>query len=371
MMRTPDVLVVGGGLVGAAIAERLTRDGLAVTLVERGAVGAEASWAAAGLLTPVHPWNYPEPLLRLDAQSLHLWFPLAERLRDETGIDVEIRRTGLVNVIETEADEAEADRRVAWKHEHGERAERLSADEARREEPLLAPTIRGALLLPDLAQIRNHRAAPALALSAARRGATIVEHTAVLGLLEQDGRVVGVATESGPLRAAETVLAAGAWSGALLGAGCPAAMRTAPCRGQMVLLHPTPGSVRHMVLAAGDYLVPRADGRVIAGSTVENVGFDRSVTPAGLAQIGAAVARMTPALAAAPVERTWAGLRPDTPDHLPCLGRVRPGLLAATGHFRSGIMLAPVTGEIVLDLVRGRPRNDLAPFDPLRAVPPA
>jgi len=121
-----------------------------------------------------------------------------------------------------------------------------------------------------------------------------------------------------------------------------------------------------MVLGSGDYLVPRRDGRILAGSTVEHVGFDRSVTPGGLAQIGAAVARMTPALARARIERTWAGLRPDTPDHLPVLGEVRPGLLAATGHFRSGVMLAPVTGEIVLELLRGGSQRDLSPFLPWR-----
>lgn len=366
MDRTPDLLVLGGGIVGAAIAERAAREGLAVTLVERGAVGGEASWAAAGLLTPVHPWNYPEPLLRLDAESLALWGPLAERLREETGIDLELRRTGLLNVLASDEDEREADRRVAWKHAHGERAERLSAAEARRTEPLLAETIRGALLLPDLAQVRNHRAAPALAAAAARRGARVVDRTAVLSLLTDGDRVVGAATEAGPVRAGTTVLAAGAWSGALLGDACPPALRSVPCRGQMMLLRTVPGRLRHMVLAAGEYLVPRTDGRILAGSTVEHVGFDRAVTPAGLASIGAAVARMAPALAAAPVERTWAGLRPDAPDHLPSFGWVRPGLLAATGHFRSGIMLAPVTGEIVLELLRGSAARDLAPFDPRR-----
>jgi glycine oxidase len=132
----------------------------------------------------------------------------------------------------------------------------------------------------------------------------------------------------------------------------------------MLLLRAEPGALRHMVLAGGQYLVPRTDGRILAGSTVEYAGFDASVTAHGRASIGAAVARMTPSLAAAPVETSWAGLRPDTPDHLPFLGEVRPGLVAATGHFRSGIMLAPVTAEIVRDAIDGRARGDLAPFAP-------
>lgn len=369
-MRSTEVLVVGGGIVGAAVAERLARERIPCVLVERGSVGAEASWAAAGLLVPVHPWRYPEALLRLDDESLRLWEPLAAQLLDATGIDLEFRRTGLLALIESDDDAAEAERRVAWKRARGERVERLDAAAARREEPLLAPDVRGAIFLPDVAQIRNHRAAPALAAAAVRSGARVLEHTAVLSLLEEGGRIVGARTDAGPIHARTVVLCAGAWTTSLLPAGhVPPALRVVPCRGQMMLLPGAPGALRHMVLGGGDYLVPRRDGRVLAGSTVEWAGFDRSVTPAGLASIGAAVARLAPALAAAPVERTWAGLRPDTPDHLPVLGEVRPGLLAATGHHRSGIMLAPVTAEIVLGLVRGDTARDLAPFAPWREVP--
>ena len=365
--RTCDVAVVGGGIIGAAIAERLARDGRRVTLIERGRVGREASWAAAGLLTPVHPWNYPEPMLRLDAESLALWPDLAARLRAETDVDVELRHTGLLSLIDTDEDEAEADRRVAWKHAHGEKASRLTRDESLEREPLLAPSIRGALWLPDLAQIRNHRAAPAMAAAAARRGATVLEGTSALGFIETGGRVAGVRTNSGDVNAAAVVLAAGAWSGALVeGASRPPSMNTVPAKGQMILLRAAPGALRHMVLASGQYLVPRADGRILAGSTVEDAGFDTSVTARGLASIGAAVARMTPSLADVPVETSWAGLRPDTPDHLPVLGEVRPGLVAATGHFRSGIMLAPVTAEIVREILDGRPRATLVPFSPGR-----
>ncbi len=364
-----DVLVIGGGIVGTAIAERLARDGLSVTLAERGAIGREASWAAAGLLTPVHPWNYPESMLQLDAESLALWPALAARVRSEVGIDLEMRATGLVMPIETDEEAAEAQRRVAWKRDHGESAELLDAAAAREAEPALRDDALGALLLPDLAQVRNHRAAPGLAAAAARLGAQIQEDTAVLCLLHQGGRVCGARTTGGDVRARHTILAAGAWSGALLGEAPPAAAVTTPARGQILLLRTRPGALRHMVLGGdGAYLVPRADGRVLAGSSVEYVGFDRSVTVAGTSKVAAAVERLTPPLAAATLEATWAGLRPDTPDGLPVMGEVEPGLIAATGHFRSGIMLAPVTAEIVRDLVRGESTRDLAPFDPLRDV---
>ena len=362
-----DVAVIGGGIIGAAIAERLSRDGRRVTLIERGAIGREASWAAAGLLTPVHPWNYPEPMLRLDAQSLAMWPDLAARLLAETGIDVELQSTGLLSLLDTDEDESEAGRRVAWKRAHGERAERLTRDEALAREPMLAPSIRGALWLPDLAQIRNHRAAPALAKAAAQRGAEIHDGVPALGLLESGGRVTGVRTSAGDIAAEVVVLAAGAWSGALVdSASRPRALETSPAKGQMMLLRAAPGSLRHMVLASGQYLVPRRDGRILAGSTVEAAGFDKSVTSRGLASIASSVTRMAPGLADTPVELTWAGLRPDTPDHLPVIGEVRPGLLAATGHFRSGIMLAPVTAEIVREILDGAPQRDLAPFAPAR-----
>jgi glycine oxidase len=372
--RTADVVVVGGGIIGAAIAERLARDGRRVVLVERGEIGREASWAAAGLLTPVHPWRYPEPLLRLDAESLAMWPDAAARLAVEADVDLELRRTGLLSLVETDEDETEADRRVAWKRGRGETASRLTRAEALALEPLLAPSIRGALLLPDLAQIRNHRAAPAFAAAAARRGATVLPRTSALGFVERAGRVVGVRTSGGDVSAGAVVLAAGAWSGQLGGTEPgtvpPSWRRTIPARGQMLLLAAAPGAVRHMILASGEYLVPRADGRVLAGSTLEYVGFDKSVTPEGTASISSAVARMTPTLAGARVEASWAGLRPDTPDHLPFLGEARPGLFVATGHFRSGIMLAPVTAEIVRDLIDGRTSRDLSPFAPTRRGPP-
>jgi len=306
-------------------------------------------------------------MLRLDAESLALWPDLAARLRAETDADVELRHTGLLSLIDSDEDETEADRRVAWKHAHGEKASRLTRDEALEREPLLAQSIRGALWLPDLAQIRNHRAAPALAAAAVRCGATVLEGTPALGFIETGGRVVGVRTSAGDVSAGAVVLAAGAWSGTLVG-GASRSMTTSPAKGQMLLLRAEPGALRHMVLASGQYLVPRADGRILAGSTVEDAGFDTSVTARGLASIASAVARMTPSLADVPVETSWAGLRPDTPDHLPILGEVRPGLVAATGHFRSGIMLAPVTAEIVREILDGRPRASLAPFAPLRVV---
>jgi glycine oxidase len=196
----------------------------------------------------------------------------------------------------------------------------------------------------------------------------VMERTPALGFVEEGGRVTGVRTAAGGVSAGAVVLAAGAWSASVgtVPGPSPALSSVVPAKGQMLLLRAAPGALRHMVLASGEYLVPRADGRILAGSTVEYAGFDTSVTARGVASIASAVARMAPPLADAPVETSWAGLRPDTRDHLPVLGEVRPGLVAATGHFRSGIMLAPVTAEIVRDVLDGRASRDLAPFAPSR-----
>ncbi len=261
---TCDVVVVGAGIVGAAIAERLAREGRSVTLLDRGTIGAEASWAAAGLLTPIHPWNYPAEMLALDDESFAMWPAVVGRLREDTGVDLELRRTGLLSVSESEEDEREADRRVAWRRERGESIERLAPEDALREEPALSPDLRGALYSPDLAQIRCHRAAPAMALAAERHGAIVREHTPVLGVEEHGDRVVGVRTPDGVVRCETVVACAGAWTAGLL-PGFPRV--TIPARGQIVLLRATPGALRHMILSGGDYLVPRADGRVLAGST--------------------------------------------------------------------------------------------------------
>ena len=367
--RTADVAVVGGGIVGAAVAERLARAGRSVVLFERGRVGAEASRAAAGLLTPVHPWNHPDCMLTLDKESLALWPELAERLRVETGIDVELRTTGLISPVEDAAAAREAEMRLAWKRAHGDHAEMLTCREARALEPSLSPSMTSALRFGDLSQVRNHRVAPALATAAQARGATVLERTSVLSLVRDGGRVRGVRTAAGEWSAGMVVVAAGAWSGGLLGAAPPDAARTVPARGQILLLRARPGTLRHMVLGVdGGYLVPRRDGRVLAGSTVEYAGFDSSTTVAGLQHVASIATRLAPALAQCAVEGRWAGLRPDTPDHVPTIGPLAPGLIVATGHFRSGIMLAPVTALIVLELLEGHGARDLSPFDPAREV---
>jgi len=361
-----DVIVVGGGIVGCAAAWSLAGAGARVTLLERGEVGREASWAAAGVLGTLHPWEYPEPLLRVTLRAAAEYAGFVAELERETGASLEYRVAGMLHPVLDDEDEAAAARMFEWRRREGLPAERLDAAAARAREPALASEVRGALLYPDVAVIRNHRVARALAVAAARRGAEVRVRVPVLGLLEAGGRVTGVRTSGGEVRARVTVLAAGAWS-TPLAATVGVELPVEPARGQIALLESMPPLVRHFVLRGDHYMVPREDGRMLVGSTVERVGFDAAPTAAGVAGMLAGVLAMLPGAQAARFVTAWAGLRPDTPDHLPYLGWAREGLIVACGHFRSGILLGPMTGRAVAALALGRaPEFDLAPFAPGR-----
>jgi glycine oxidase len=372
MPRNPDVLVVGGGIIGAAIACRLAKDGASVTLLDRGTAGREASWAAGGILAPIHLADYPAPLAALCAASIRLYEPLVRELRGLSPTDPELRTTGMLILVDGPEGEAEARKVVDWKRRNGQPVERLSREEARAREPALAPDLGGALLLPDIAQVRNNRMTRALLEAAERRGVQLLPDTPVTGFLHVPRRVNGVRTPRGDFYAAVTVLAAGAWSPEILrplGIDLP----VKPIKGQMLLTEAEPGFLRHMILEGESYLVPRADGKILIGSTLEDAGFDKTVTLDAAGHLASRAARLVPALARLPLARSWAGLRPSTPDRLPYIGRApAEGLVVATGHFRNGILLAPITAELVADLVAGRPPSiPLEPFSPSRASSPA
>lgn len=367
MGRSPDVLVIGGGIIGAAITWRLAKDGLAVTLLEKGPIGREASWAAGGMLTPVHLAEYPPALAGACSASLALYEPLCRELAGLASTDPEYRVTGLLLLVTDDAGDEAATMLEAWKRERGQPVERLTRDEAIALEPRLTRQLRRALRLPDIAQVRNNRMAVALCEAAAKKGAEIRPETPVTGFLRVPGRVTGVKTPRGDVYAGTTVLAAGAWSPELVrSVGLDLQVR--PVKGQMLLAGGTPDFCRHMILDGESYLIPRADGRILVGSTLEDVGFDKSVTVNTLGDLAARGARLMPDLGKLPLVTSWAGLRPATPDRLPYLGKGPvDGLIVATGHYRNGILLAPITAEIVADLLAGQPPPiDLAPFDPRR-----
>lgn len=367
MPRNPDVVVAGGGIVGTAIACRLAKEGLAVTLLERGEIGREASWAAGGILTPVHLAEYPAPLSALCAASARLYPALMDEIRGSTSVDPEYRVTGFLIVIRDDGEERHARSLEEWKRARGQPVLRLGRDETLARQPGLAESVRGALLLPDIAQVRNNRMAVALAELARKRGVEIRTNTPVTGFLRVPGRVTGVKTPPGDVFAKTVVLAAGAWTGEAL-APLGIALAVKPVKGQVLLAQGEPGLLGPIVEGGDTYLVPRADGKILVGATLEDAGFDKSVTLEGAGGLASRAAALLPALARLPLVASWAGLRPSTPDRLPYIGpTAMEGLVVATGHFRNGILLAPVTAELVAEILTGRPPSiPLAPFDPAR-----
>jgi glycine oxidase len=367
MGRNPDALIVGGGIVGAAIAWRLAKEGLAVTLLERGGIGRESSWAAGGMLTPVHLAEYPPALAGACSASLALYEPLCREIAELSGVDPEYRVTGLLLLVTDDAGDEAARLLEAWKVERGQPVEHLTRDEAVALEPNVTRDLRRALFLPDIAQVRNNRMAVALCGAAARKGAEIRPDTPITGFLRVPGRVNGVKTPRGDVYAGTTILAAGAWSAELL-RPLGLDLKVRPVKGQMLLAGGAPDFCRHMILEGETYLIPRADGRILIGSTLEDVGFDKAVTIDAAGDLAIRGARLMPEIGKLPMLTSWAGLRPATPDRLPYLGRAPvDGLIVATGHYRNGILLAPITAEIVAGLLSGQASPiDLAPFDPLR-----
>ncbi len=366
--RAADVLVVGGGVIGCAIAYFLTGRGARVTLVERRRLAREASWATAGLISPPRSPDTPPARAALEKRSFDRYPLLIEELRDVTGLSVEYRRSGALSVVRDDDELVGLRRAIGWQRDLGLEVEWLEGDEARRREPALSPAIRGAAWYPAVGSLRGHRLTAALARGARLRGATIVEETPVLGLLTEGDRVTGVRTAGGELRAEQTVLAAGAWT-AQLGAALDLPLPTRPVRGQMLAVDGAEPPLRHVVEGAGGYLIPRADGAVAVGATVDQAGFDARVTPDGLVWLTGLLRSLAPSFAGARVIEIWAGLRPGSPDGAPLLGRAPgyAGLWVAAGHFRGGILWAPVTGELLAASIRaGRPDPALAPFDPAR-----
>jgi len=358
-----DVAIIGGGIMGSAVALRLAQRGIGVTVIERGIPGAEASSAAAGILGPQMEAEGPGPLLELGLKSRALYPALAAELRELTGIDVGYDRSGVLAVAFDEAGEAALSSRRAWQLGRGLRVESLSGEAARAREPALSPAVRAALAFTDDAQVVARELARAFSQAAAGAGARFLTGRYVRRVLVDKGSVTGVELDGDVLPAGVVVVAAGSWSGLVEGAGVPPTV-VRPARGQLVSIETRPPLFRHVVSAPGGYLVPRRDGTVLAGSTVEMAGFRKEVTVGGLAAILTMARTVIPALADAPVTGSWSNFRPFTEDHLPVLGATRVrGLVLATGHFRNGILLAPITAQAIAELIAtGNASIDLAPF---------
>jgi glycine oxidase len=367
-LERPDVAVVGAGVMGCAVALRLAQRGAAVTIIERGIPGAEASSAAAGILGPQWESDGPGPLLSFGLRSRALYPAFAAELRELSGIDVGHTRSGLLELALSEEDARAHTARRAWQAAQGLSAELLDPRSLRELEPRLGPAVQLGLRLVDEGHVHARSLARALAQAAAVAGARFVQGRYVRRVTVAAGRATGVELDGEALAAGTVVLCAGSWSSLVEGGGVPAPI-VRPARGQMVAIDTRPPLFRHVLVAHGrGYRVPRADGVALAGSTLEMVGFRKEVTVAGLHDILGLARTLCPDLAEAPVVETWSNFRPYTPDQLPVIGRTPvAGLLVATGHHRYGILLTPATAQAIAELVTdGQSSVDLAPFSVTR-----
>ncbi len=356
------VAIIGGGVIGCAIAYELARAGARVALLERGEVGGQASGAAAGMLVPPAAAAAPGPFRDLARASAGLYPALVEALADETDIDVQYVNSGLLLPASGEG-RAQGLRALAqWRGDPGLSLEWLDGAPLRALEPALSPRILGAAYSPDGRHVNPGLLTQALAQAAVRRGAALRLGAPVTGFVRRGDRVAAVQTTSETFPAEHVVLAAGPWTAALarrLGAYVP----TRPMRGQMLAYRST--ALRHIVWGDGGYLVPKAGGFLFAGATVEDVGFRPRTNARGQAGLRRLATALAPALRYAEVASAWAGLRPGSPDGLPIIGRL-PGwrnVYVAAGHFRNGILLAPITGRLVAQLIlEGRPELNVEAF---------
>lgn len=350
MSSSPDFLILGGGVIGLTTAYFLAKEGFRVEILERGEPGQEASWAGAGILPPGNPERAQSPYESLRARGSRMHAELAEELRSRTGIDNGYRRCG---GLEFSSEDAFVE--GAWREE-GITFEKLDEAGARRLEPNLAPGLGSAYHLPELAQVRNPRHLKALIAACTLSQVRIRRGCSALRFERNGPKVTGVVTPEGLLRANRVLIASGAWSSGLLDEfGIHPGIR--PVRGQIALLNTLAPPVTRVLMSGFCYIVPRPDGRVLIGSTEEDVGFDKRTTAEAIRDLLSFAASLVPQLGGAHLERSWAGLRPGSPDGMPFLGQV-PGtenLFVAAGHFRSGIQLSPATALVMKELMLGEP----------------
>jgi glycine oxidase len=365
---SPDVIVIGAGVIGTSIAYQLAKAGVKVAVFDRGDVGGQATGASAGMVQLNPDRTTPPASFALELESARLYPALAAELRERTGMDIGYRPGGLLHIALHEEEEPQLRAHRAWQADHGIAVAWVDAAAALDLEPRLNPAVRGALYYPDDHQLMPRALAQALARAAADLGAVLREGAAIDRLLTAGDRVVGVSLGNETIHAGEVVIANGAWASAWSETlHMPIPVR--PVRGQMVALTTLGTGLRHVVSSAEGYMLTKADGSTYVGATVEEAGYDAHPTVSGIAGLLAVVQRIAPRLADATFARAWAGLRPATSDGLPLIGRLPGwhGVSLAAGHFRDGILLAPVTGELVADVIaRRNPRLPLDAFDPGR-----
>ena len=331
-----DCIIVGGGLIGMLSARELTRRGMKVVLLEKGEMGQESSWAGGGILSPLHPWRYSDKVNELAQIGHQQYAALADELIQQGGVDPEYIRNGLLVLGSDEVDAA-----CEWAQRWSMRLEQIDSAQALQAlSPGVSTQFEQGLWLPDIAQMRNPRLVRSLRASLDALGIEYHQHTPVEKLLIEQGRVQGVVANGESWHAERVLIAGGAWSASLLQV-CGEAPQISPVKGQMILFRGEPGLLSHILLAENRYLIPRRDGRIVCGSTLEHSGFDKHISDEVKAELLASAQDIFPALSKLPIEHHWAGLRPGSPQGEPYIGEYDDvqGLYINAGHYRNGVIL--------------------------------
>jgi glycine oxidase len=369
-MPSPDILIIGGGIIGLSLAHKLATASQSVLLLDRQQPGQEASWAAAGMLSPDPESPEDEALLPLAKKSVSLYPDFIAAIENASGLSTNYRRDGALELFFGRTAESDRDRTIAAHRKYSLASQSVSAGDARAIEPSLTKSDFSAVWLSDECSVSPRALTAAVLKAAESSGAEIRANIEVRNLRIENSHCTGAESASEKFSAKHVILAAGAFSSQIN----PSAIApTRPARGQMLALRPERPVPNRVLRSHNGYVVPRGNGLVVAGSTIENAGFEKRVTAAGISSILSAAIALVPELATAAIEETWSGLRPDTPDHLPIIGLSEfEGLWLATGHYRNGIMLAPATAKILSDwILQGNPNFEVESYSPHRLRPSA
>lgn len=352
MVVKSEFLIIGGGVIGLSIARALhKRGGRSITVVDKGIIGAEASWAAAGMLAPNAETHRADAFFRFCIESNALYSSFAEDLLDETGIDIDLDRRGTLCLAFNEPEEQAIREKFEWQRNAAIEVESLSAEDILKLEPDVSPSVRSGLFYPNDWQVENRKLVAALQRYAELNGVSLIENTAVAELSVEGERIIGAHTAKGEILAGTTIVTAGAWTSQLSSSKPKFAGQIRPIRGQMIGFQAPERLLNCVIYGPRGYIVPRADGRLLVGATVEDVGFHKEVTAEAIAELRAAASEIARVIGGLDIKEAWAGLRPCASDELPVIGRPGgiEGLMVATGHYRNGILLAPITANIVAD----------------------
>ncbi|MDX8403397.1 MAG: glycine oxidase ThiO [Mariprofundaceae bacterium] len=361
------VAVVGGGIIGCLTACNLKQldPNMDVTVIERGSTGEESSWAGAGILCPIHPWLYPDAFSHLMNESLALYPDFQAEIEVKTGISIEWKRSGLLIPFFDDDRSDHWQAALDWSDQFGWKVKQLDSAQTVEYEPTLSSHIRKSLLWPEVGQLRNPRLLKAVRVWMEQLGVSIIENAEVSSLLTVSDSVSGIKCVDGrKVESDQVLLAGGSWSGDIarqMGFELP----VEPVKGQIVLLKAEPGLMRSIVKHDDAYFVPRSDGRVLVGASMEYVGFERGNTVQVVNSLMRSMHKIAPGLKHAEVERQWVGFRPGSPDGMPFLGSVEaiPGLWVASGHYRNGVGLAPITAKVMSHWIVGdEPEMDMSAF---------